>query len=61
MWDLVVVDNRGGAGMAADIGARSRGKSVLLIDHAFLGGTCPNVGCVPSKTLLAAADHRQRG
>lgn len=56
-WDLVVVGS-GGAAMAAGIEARSRGKSVLLVEQAALGGTCLNVGCVPSKTLLAAAGRR---
>ncbi|KQY48315.1 mercury(II) reductase [Cellulomonas sp. Root137] len=58
-WDLVVIGS-GGAAMAAGIEARSRGKSVLLVEHAALGGTCLNVGCVPSKNLLAAAGHRHR-
>ncbi len=44
--------------MAAGIEARSRGKSALLIEHRVLGGTCLNIGCVPSKTLLAAAGAR---
>ena len=58
-WDLVVIGS-GGAAMAAGIEARSRGKQVLLIEHGALGGTCLNIGCVPSKNLLAAAGHRHR-
>jgi mercuric reductase len=58
-WDLVVIGT-GGAAMAAGIEARSRGKSVLLIEHAAVGGTCLNIGCVPSKNLLAAAGQRHR-
>jgi len=58
-WDLIVIGS-GGAAMAAGIEARRRGKSVLLIEHRVLGGTCLNVGCVPSKTLLAAAGQRHR-
>ena len=58
-WDLVVIGT-GGAAMAAGIEARSRGKEVLLVEHGPLGGTCLNVGCVPSKNLLAAAGHRHR-
>ena len=46
--------------MAAGIEARSRGKQVLLIEHGPLGGTCLNIGCVPSKNLLAAAGQRHR-
>jgi len=33
---------------------------VLLIEHGPLGGTCLNIGCVPSKNLLAAAGQRHR-
>lgn len=58
-YDLVVIGS-GGAAMAAGIEARARGKSVLLVEHGLLGGTCLNVGCVPSKTLLAAAGQRHR-
>jgi len=46
--------------MAAGIEARSRGKSAVLVEHGPLGGTCLNVGCVPSKNLLAAAGRRHR-
>ena len=59
VWDLVVVGS-GGAAMAAGIEARGRGKTVLLVEHGSLGGTCLNVGCVPSKNLLAAAGQRHR-
>ena len=58
-WDLVVIGT-GGAAMAAGIEARSRGKQVLLVDHGPVGGTCLNIGCVPSKNLLAAAGQRHR-
>lgn len=46
--------------MAAGIEARGRGKRVLLVEHGPLGGTCLNIGCVPSKNLLAAAGQRHR-
>ena len=55
--DLAVVGS-GGAAMAAAIAARQAGASVVLIERAVLGGTCVNIGCVPSKTLLAAAGAR---
>src|SRR5699024_2319763 len=35
------------------------GKEVLVIERDTIGGTCVNIGCVPSKTLLAAAGTRQ--
>jgi len=44
--------------MAAGITVRQGGASVVLVERATLGGTCVNVGCVPSKTLLAAAGAR---
>ena len=44
--------------MAAAIAARGQAAQVLLIEQGVVGGTCLNIGCVPSKTLLAAAGHR---
>lgn len=58
-WDLIVIGT-GGAAMAAGIEARGRGRNVLLVEHGVLGGTCLNIGCVPSKNLLAAAGQRHR-
>lgn len=55
--DLVVIGS-GGAAMAAGITARRAEAQVVLIERATLGGTCVNVGCVPSKTLLAGAGVR---
>lgn len=55
--DLAVVGS-GGAAMAAAIAARQSGATVVLIERGTLGGTCVNIGCVPSKTLLAAAGAR---
>jgi mercuric reductase len=57
--DLVVVGS-GGAAMAAGIHARRAGRSVVLVERAVIGGTCVNIGCVPSKTLLAAGGQRER-
>jgi mercuric reductase len=59
VYDLVVIGS-GGAAMAAGIEARSRGGRVLLVEHDVVGGTCLNIGCVPSKNLLAAAGRRHR-
>ena len=56
--DLAVVGS-GGAAMAAGIAARQAGASVVLVERGVLGGTCVNVGCVPSKTLLAGAGARR--
>jgi mercuric reductase len=57
--DLVVLGG-GSAGFAAAIRAAELGVRVTLVEGGTLGGTCANVGCVPSKTLLRAADLRHR-
>jgi mercuric reductase len=51
MHDLAVVGSGGGA-FAAAIRARDRGARVVMIERGTIGGTCVNIGCVPSKTLL---------
>ncbi len=45
----------GGAAMAAALKATEEGARVTLIERGTLGGTCVNVGCVPSKILIRAA------
>lgn len=44
--------------MAAAIAAREQAADVLLVERGTLGGSCLNVGCVPSKTLLGPAGSR---
>jgi mercuric reductase len=56
---LAIVGSGGGA-FAAAIAARRRSLRVVMIEHATIGGTCVNVGCIPSKALLAAAESRHR-
>lgn len=56
-YDLAVIGSGGGA-FAAAIAARRKGNSVVMIERGTVGGTCVNVGCVPSKALLAAAEAR---
>lgn len=58
-YDLLVIGSGSGA-FAAGIEARSLGATVALVERATLGGTCVNIGCVPSKTLLAAAEISSR-
>nr|WP_170957771.1 mercury(II) reductase [Brachybacterium timonense] len=55
--DLAVIGS-GGAAFSAAIRARNLGKSVVMIERSTVGGTCVNIGCVPSKALLAAAEAR---
>ena len=54
-YDLVVV-GAGSGGFAAAIRGAELGAQVALIGHGTIGGTCVNVGCVPSKTLIRAMD-----
>ena len=51
----VAVIGSGGAAMAAALKAASEGASVTLIESGVIGGTCVNVGCVPSKIFIRAA------
>lgn len=54
IFDLAVIGS-GPGGYTAAIRAAQLGKSVALIEKEFLGGTCLNVGCIPSKALLSNA------
>ena len=55
----VAVIGGGTAGLAAERAARANGASTLLIDPHFSGTTCANVGCMPSKLLIAASKARR--
>lgn len=48
----VAIIGTGGAAMAAAIRAAEEGASVTLIERGTLGGTCVNIGCVPSKIMI---------
>jgi mercuric reductase len=58
-YDLAIVGSGGGA-FAAAIAARRKGLRVAMIERGIVGGTCVNIGCIPSKALLAAAEARHR-
>jgi dihydrolipoamide dehydrogenase len=53
-YDVVVIGS-GPGGYAAAIRCAQRGASVAVAEKDFVGGTCLNCGCIPSKTLLASA------
>jgi mercuric reductase len=57
-FELAVI-GAGSAGFSAAITAAEGGKRVALIGHGIIGGTCVNVGCVPSKTMIRAAEALQ--
>jgi len=53
-YDVVVIGS-GPGGYAAAIRCSQKGASTAVIEKNFVGGTCLNCGCIPSKTLLASA------
>ena len=56
-YHLVVV-GAGPAGLISAIGAAGLGAKVALIERHRMGGDCLNVGCMPSKALLAFSKQR---
>lgn len=53
-FDLAII-GAGASGLSVAAGAAQLGAKVVLIERGRMGGDCLNVGCVPSKALLAAA------
>jgi len=54
-YDVIVIGS--GCGMNIVDEALAHGLSVALVDKGPLGGTCANLGCIPSKMLIFAADR----
>src|ERR1700758_2856554 len=54
--DLCIIGG-GSGGLAVAAGAAQMGAEVVLIERGMMGGDCLNFGCVPAKSLLAAAHH----
>ena len=60
-YDLLILGS-GSAAFAAAIKARDLGASVAIVEKGTIGGTCVNIGCVPSKALLRPAElYHQAG
>jgi dihydrolipoamide dehydrogenase len=56
-YDVIVIGS-GPGGYVAAIRASQLGMKVALIEkYNALGGTCLNVGCIPSKALLDSSEH----
>ncbi len=57
----VVIIGSGSASFAAALRAAEEGATVTIVEAGVVGGTCVNVGCVPSKILIRAAQmaHQQ--
>ncbi|MES3003620.1 MAG: dihydrolipoyl dehydrogenase [Pseudomonadota bacterium] len=56
----LLVIGGGPAGYVAAIRAGQLGVPTLLVEGAALGGTCLNIGCIPSKALIHAADEYEK-
>jgi mercuric reductase len=60
-YDLLMIGG-GSAAFAAAIRATNLDARVAIVERSTIGGTCVNVGCIPSKNLLAASEaYRQAG
>ncbi len=53
-FDLSII-GAGPGGYVAAIKAAQLGMKVALIEKNFVGGTCLNVGCIPTKSLISHA------
>jgi dihydrolipoamide dehydrogenase len=54
MYDVIIIGGGPGGYLAGERLGHAK-KRVLLVEATYLGGTCLNVGCVPTKTLLNSA------
>jgi dihydrolipoamide dehydrogenase len=54
-YDVIIIGSGAGASIAE--AAVQQGMSVAIVDKGPLGGTCLNVGCIPSKMLIFPADR----
>lgn len=57
--DLCII-GAGSGGLSVAAGAVQMGAAVVLVEKGLMGGDCLNTGCVPSKSLLAAAHAADR-
>ncbi len=55
-YDAIIIGGGPGGYVAAERLGAAR-KKVLLVEKGALGGTCLNVGCIPTKTLINSAKH----
>ncbi|MGH9954018.1 MAG: FAD-dependent oxidoreductase, partial [Nitrososphaeraceae archaeon] len=54
-YDLIIIGG-GAAAFSAALKAETYGIKIAMVERDILGGTCVNVGCVPSKNLLGAGE-----
>lgn len=54
-YDVAVI-GAGPGGYVAAIRAAQLGAKVAIVEKQYMGGTCLNVGCIPSKAMLHVAE-----
>ena len=57
MYDVVIIGSGPGGYVAAIRSGQLGFKTALIEKYDTLGGTCLNVGCIPSKALLDSSHH----
>jgi dihydrolipoamide dehydrogenase len=57
MYDIIVIGSGPGGYVAAIRAAQLGMKTAIIEKYPTLGGTCLNVGCIPSKALLDSSEH----
>ena len=58
-FDVVIIGSGPGGYVSAIRCAQLGFKTAIIEKHSTLGGTCLNVGCIPSKAMLASSHHYQ--
>src|SRR2546423_14532070 len=56
-FDVVIIGSGPGGSVAAIRAAQLGLKTAIVEKDKDLGGTCLNIGCIPSKALLTSSDH----
>ncbi len=56
-FDVIIIGSGPGGYVAAIRAAQLGLKTAIIEKDSELGGTCLNIGCIPSKALLASSDH----
>ncbi|MDH3246130.1 MAG: FAD-dependent oxidoreductase, partial [Saprospiraceae bacterium] len=56
-YDVVIIGSGPGGYVAAIRAAQLGMKTAIIEKYSTLGGTCLNVGCIPSKALLDSSEH----
>lgn len=58
-YDIIIIGG-GPGGYVAAIRASQLGKKVCVVEKEWVGGTCLNIGCIPTKALIASAEEYVR-